>query len=200
MINYRILVLVAIILYAITGCSVFGPVQVNNATTYELNTVPHLKKHNRRSGAILVMPMQSNPIYDTTQIAYSLRPYQVAYFAKNQWATTPAQMIQLLIVQTLQNSGYFRVVSLAPVLGHYNYILTTRLIELRQMFMVPQSVVRIKMRAELADASTGKIIASREFSAFQTAPQNTPYSGVQAANIAVANVLKQLLRFCVVRT
>ena len=36
----------------------------------------------------------------TTQMAYSTEAYQIAYFAKNEWAETPSQMIQPLIVKT----------------------------------------------------------------------------------------------------
>src|SRR5205085_7831720 len=50
---------------------------------------------------LLVLPPQARPAVDTTQMAYALHAHQLAYYARNQWAETPPQMLQPLLVRSL---------------------------------------------------------------------------------------------------
>jgi len=182
-------------IFLLTSCSIFSPLK-NNATTYRLTATPHpICQYSNRHN-LVVAPVQSVPIYNTNLIAYSTHPYQIAYFAKNTWAATPADMLQPLIIETLQNTHYFHAVNSSQMTGHYDYILNTQLIELQQNFYPAYSVVRLTLRAQLVSAAHGYIIAAKEFSVTETAPQNTPYGGVIAANHATTRLLAQLAQFC----
>jgi len=52
-----------------------------------------------RAATLLVLLPEISPAYDTARMAYSVKLYQLAYFRDNEWAETPAQMIQPLLVQ-----------------------------------------------------------------------------------------------------
>jgi len=196
---YRHCLIILCVLSLLSGCSLFSPVKYEPVKQYVLNTPAHpaLKK-SRRNVSLLVTPVQSDPIYNTTEIAYTNCPYQVAYFSVNRWATTPSQMLQPLIVQTLQNSHAFRSINTTPVIGQYDYALNVHLLELRQVFYnCKASEVHLVVRAQLISSSSNRVVATKQFTVIEKAPQNTPYSGVVAANRAVERMLNQLALFCV---
>lgn len=193
--NGRIIFLVVALL---SGCSLFSPVNLD-MTEYQINARAELfgkSSHSRRT--LMVTPTEANAIYDTTDMAYTTKAYKIAYFSKNRWAATPPEMITPLIVDALQQTRHYKAVSPATSTGAYDYVLNTQLIELRQVFyhQLP-SEVHVKLRAEIIRSGTNRVIAAKEFVVVETAQQNTPYSGVVAANKAVAKLLGDLARFCV---
>src|SRR5579863_6715718 len=106
--KFVILLFVALTL---SSCSLFSPVNLSKDSTYMLNAAPQLSHKKRmHSITLLVLTPETRPAYNTTQMAYSIKPYQVGYFSQNQWAETPSQMIQPLMVQTLQSAHYFHAV------------------------------------------------------------------------------------------
>src|SRR5579862_1068261 len=117
----------------LTGC--LSPVKTNTTSNYMLYRVPDYfpKKHERHLSLLVLLP-NTSPAYDTTQMAYSSLPYQISYFSQNSWAETPAQMIEPLMVQSLQKSHYFKTVLAAPFVGHYDYLLATQVLILEQDF------------------------------------------------------------------
>lgn len=184
------------ILFQLIGCSVFSPVKLGKETEYVINAqVYPSAKYPKRRITLLVTPVTADPIYNTTQMAYSTKPYELAYFAKNRWAETPPQMLQTLLVQTLRKTHYFYAVDSTPI-SHYNYILNTQLLELKQVFYANTSVIQLKLRVQLINSSTNQVIATKEFSTTQIAPQANPYGGVIAANRSVAALLNQVAKFC----
>lgn len=193
--NFRFISFIAII-SLLSGCSLFGPVQ-GPTKTYVINTVPHAAHTKAKSGTtVLVSAVESNAAYATPQMAYSEHPYQLAYFAKNSWAETPGQMLQPLIVQTLQNTHHFHAVTMSPSLAKANYVLNTQLIELKQVFSVCKSEIHLTLRAQIMSAADFHIVATKEVRVIEPAPQRNPYGGVIAANRAVANALTQIANFC----
>jgi len=184
--------LIAILI--LTSCSVFSPVQVNPPTKYVVNTVPYVSAKIPHHLSLYVSMPTTNSVYSTSQMVYSIHPYQVAYFVKNTWAATPAEMLQSLMVQTIQNSHYYNLVTYSPTANQVNLILNTQLLEFKQDFSRHPSVFRLELRAQLLNANTGKVIAAKDIIVSEPAPENTPYGGVVAANKAVEKALSQLLK------
>lgn len=188
-------------IFFLASCSIFSPIK-NNAKTYALTTKTCCSNYSNyqykssHGHTLAVAPVQAMPVYNSNLMAYSTYPYQVAYFAKSTWVAAPADMLQPLIIQTLQNTHYFYAVNASVMTGNYDYILNTQLIELQQNFCKPCSVVRLTLRAQLVNATNNHIIAAKEFSVVERAPQNTPYGGVIAANRATTRVLEKLTQFC----
>ncbi len=165
-------------------------------TTYVINTLPpSIAKKPQHHGTLVVAQMDSNAIYNTTQMAYSTRPYQVSYFAKNSWADTPATMLQSLLIQTVQRTHYFSAVGSPSMVGHYDYVLDTQLLQFEQRFYKSSSEVVVVVRAQITKAATNRITATKQFTVIEAAPFNTPYGGVIAANRAAAKLMAQIARF-----
>jgi cholesterol transport system auxiliary component len=147
-------------------------------------------------GPVLVVdPPAAAPGLQGRGMAYVRRPYQIDYFARHGWVDPPARMLEPLLVQALQRQAGFRTVPAGlGVAGDLR--LETRILRLQQEFTVHPSRERLALRAWLIDARSGRVLADRVFEALEPAPGNDPYSGVQAANRAVAKVLAQLAAFC----
>ncbi|EKD54844.1 MAG: hypothetical protein ACD_60C00038G0006 [uncultured bacterium] len=185
--------------FVITSC--FSPVKTEPQSTYVLNTLPlpHVTPSYRKV-ALLVMRPEANSLYRTKQMAYTLMPYQIAYYAHNSWAERPSDMLQPLIVKTLQNTRHFYVVLTPASMGHYDYVLNTEIEEFLQNYTdythYP-GVFYLTVRAQITNMATNKIIATQEFSVSEPIYQETPYAGVAAANTATKKLLRALADFCV---
>jgi cholesterol transport system auxiliary component len=183
--------------FFLTGCSLFSPVKTDTTHTYALNSVGYSSiRHTNDSINLLVAPTDASMIYNTKRMVYTTYPHQIAYFAKNFWAVPPAKMLHPLIIRSLQDTHYFHAVSSAPTLGNYQFVLKTQLMELKQEFSNCGTWMHVTLRAQIVGLTDGRVIATKEFSVKQCAPQPTPYGGVVAANKAVARLLTQLTNFC----
>jgi len=181
----------------LSGCTLFSPVKTTSETKYVLNANPKpVTKKSKHPLSLLVTPMTTTAMYNTSGMAYTMGHYELNYFSKNQWAEPPASMLQLLIVQTLQRTHYFNAVNAFTSIGHDDVALNTQLIQLQQEFFSQSSIVHLVVRAQLVNLNTHQTIATQQFSIHEYAPQNTPYGGVVATNQASAKLLKQLAVFC----
>jgi cholesterol transport system auxiliary component len=176
----------------------FSPVKSETPTTYLINAAPHPLAQKRNHHLILLVNTpDGNSVYNTTAIAYTTHPYQIGYFVKSVWAETPTQMLQPLITQTLQRTHYFRLVGSSASVSQYSYILNTHLVKLVQDFSRTPHLLHFSLRAELINAGSSQVIASKEFSVDELIACDDTYSGVVATNRAVARVMSQLARFTV---
>jgi cholesterol transport system auxiliary component len=129
-------------------------------------------------------------------MAYTAQPYQIAYFVKSRWADTPAQMLQSLLTQALQDTHYFYMVGASPASGYYDYVLNTQLLQFEQTFSGHGSEFYITLRAQLIKTASNQVIATRQWTVIEAAPENTPYGGVIAANRATVKMLERVAAFC----
>jgi cholesterol transport system auxiliary component len=133
-------------------------------------------------------------------MVYLKRPYELEYFAANQWADTPANMVAPLLAQSLSQSGIWRGVVLLPSLVPGDYRLDVYGFAVQQEFFQQPSRVRVTARAQLVDLKLSMIVGMQRFEATEPAPSENAYGGVVAANRAVAVLLDQItvwLRECV---
>lgn len=181
----------------LTACSVFSPVQTEHINEYLIDSVPQVYNiHGTTMKTLAVSLPTANHVYYDKQMAYSLHSHSINYFAKNRWAESPAQMMQPLIVQTLQNTHHFKAVAPPSGVGRYDLLLNTQIHKFQQEFYGPCSIFKLTVRAQLVAFSTGRIIASKEFSVIEPAPYRNPYGGVIAANRATAKMLRELADWC----
>lgn len=193
--------LLAIGMLFFSACSVLSPVQPKEPTKYMLSRTPACVPVKRTHHKIMLVSVpETRPVYNTNQMAYTLRPYQMAYFSRNEWAETPTQMLHPLLVQTLQNTHYFQAVMVPPYTGRYEYMLNTQLLEFKEDYTQRVPVFVMKVNAQLYKIATNQIYAARQFTTTIVMPQNSPYGGVYAANAATANILEQISIFCLKNT
>lgn len=189
-------ILAALSVMMLSGCSLLSPVKSDNQTTYVLNSLPcNLATYRAHATTLMVMQPEISQAYNTTEMAYSIKPYQIAYFSQNRWAETPAQMFYPLLVQTLQNTHFFHAVVTAPYTGNYDYILTTQILQLLQDFSWCPARVQFTVRVQLSKVATGKVIATKQFTVLQPFRNRFPYAGVFAANHATAKMLQEITQF-----
>ena len=192
---YRSLILTAGIA-TLSGCSLFSPVKVNDTTNYEINRVPHYVKQKKKKNIVILVPTPASvPAYNTRDMAYSIKPHQLAYFARNRWIETPANMIGQLIAQSLVNTHHYKAVVTPPLSGKYDFVFSSELLILQQDFTHRPAQSRFKLRANIIKASTNQIIASRDFIINQAFYCHTPYNGVMATNQAVVRALNEIVYF-----
>lgn len=180
-----------------SSCSFLSPVNIDTKK-HVLSKIPvDLPMERTRAASLSVLVPETKPIYDTTQMAYSIQPYQIAYFSQNEWGETPSQMIQPLLVQAIQNTHYFSAVLSQPHFGRHTYALRTEILELKQDFTSNPATLELAMRFQLSREATNQIIATRELSVREPMLERTPYAGVVAANDATAKLIRELARFLV---
>lgn len=196
-----VLALTTGIFLALSGCSLLSPVPAESPNKYVLNTLPPTQfKKPRRQITLFVAQPATKSFYNTSLIAYSTQPYKIEYFAKSTWITDPADMLQPLIIQSLQNTHYYHAVISPSISGGYDYILNTQIEELLQDYTHCGTILRLIVRAEIINGLNNKVVATKQFVVTQPILQKTPYGGVFAANRATAEMLRQLTQFCLKNT
>lgn len=171
--------------------------------TYQLSLDgwPSEVRHGKPDGPVLlVSPPQAEPGFETQRMVYVKRPYELEYYAVNQWADTPVKMFLPLLVQTLNQSGIWRDV--VPVSGSVpgDYRFDSYAFALQHEFTQQPSRVRVTVRAQLVDIKRSTIVGTQTFEAIELAQSENAYGGVLAANRAVGGLLDQIdswLRQCV---
>ncbi len=188
---------VAMCLPLLSGCALLSPVKIETKK-HVLDKIPAVMPDERtRVANLLVLAPETEPIYDTTQMAYTTRAHEIAYFSQNEWAETPSRMMQPLIVQTIRNTHHFREVLSPPHFGRHSYALRTEIQELKQDFTSDPAMLRLALRFQLSRETTNQVVATKELSAQEPVLEKTPYAGVVAANEATAKLLGELAKFIV---
>jgi cholesterol transport system auxiliary component len=136
------------------------------------------------------------PGFESSQIAYVRRPYEIEYFAHNQWVDTPSNMLAPKMVRAIERTGAFHAVLGTPTSAVGQFRLETEIVRLQQDFSTTPSHVRLTLRAALIDTAARKVVGSREFDARVDAPTEDPYGGVIAAQRAASQVMAELALFC----
>lgn len=196
--HFSLFIVIVVSAIILPACSFLAPIKTEPQSSYEINALPtsSVNKHTHPITLLVTSP-ETLPAYNTMQMAYTTKPYEIAYFSQNRWVETPAEMLQPLIVEALQNTGYFNAVVTAPFSGHYDYILTMQILSLQQNFVYRPATFRLILRAELNRLTTNQVIAVKQFSIIEPIKEQTPYGGVLAANRATQKLLASLTQFCI---
>ena len=189
--------MVAVCLSLFSGCALLSPVKIETKKNVLNKVTIDVPSEKTRPATLLVLAPETNAIYDTTQMAYTTEAYQIGYFSQNEWAETPSQMIQPLIVQTIRNTRYFSEVVSPPHFGRHTFALRTEIQELKQDFTSDPATLQLAMRFDLSREATNKVTATKELSVQEPMREKTPYAGVVAANDALAKLLRELAKFIV---
>ena len=178
-----------------TSCALLTPATVETQKEM-LTKIPHaLPEGKMHPATLLVLPPETSAVYDTIQMAYTIRPYQIAYFSRTEWGERPPRMIHPLLVQTLQKAGYFSAVVTPPFMGRYTHALRTEILVLQQDFTSAHATLRLALRVQLVAQVSNRVIATKEIDVREPMRENTPHGGAVAANDATAKALKEVAEF-----
>lgn len=195
----------AALLTVLSACSVLGPSTAVPPAFHAIDNsgwpagLPHAGMHRAGAGGalrtLIVDPPLGGPGLDTRRILYARESYRVEYFARHEWVDTPAHMLGPLAVQALRESGAWVAVVLAPNAAVGDVRLSLQIVQLQHNFQRRPSLVQFALRASLSDATTRRVLASRDIAVTQQADAETPQAGVVAANFAVRQALIELAAF-----
>lgn len=191
----KILALIVLIFSA--GCSL-GPKEMSAPRTYFLN--PEISWKNpqtfaERHTVLLITQPKAQAGFDTARMAYLPRPYEVNYYAYNQWADTPGRMLQRIMVESMDKAGLWSAVLQAPGAVSAQYRLDCDNLVLEQQFFFNPSRVRLALRAQIVEIKNQTVLATRSFELFEITPSEDPYGGVIAANHATAKLITELAQW-----
>ena len=144
---------------ALLGCS---PVKVSVTNQYQLTafSVKEFSK-NPRHMALWVTTPEAAAEYQTEQMLYVTKPYQLQSFAKNSWTNAPGDMLYPLMVNSLQKTGVFHAIMSSAYSQGADYRLDTQVLSLEQNFLKKPSVIEFAVKVVLTRTRDNKVIASR---------------------------------------
>ena len=183
------------------ACTGLQPAPADNVNTYVLEARPLASVAQRRQGIVLeVSAPRAWPGFETPQMAYVRRPYELDYFATNRWADTPSRMLGPLLARALEQTGSFRAVLLTPSAVPADVRVVSELVRLQQNFEARPSRVELTLRMQLIDVRGQRVLATRLFDETENTSSDDAYGGVTAANLALQRTLEQVANFCIVES
>jgi len=188
--------LILALVFFFSACAL-GPVETSARRTYFLNPEISWKNpygYSERIGVsvLLITQPKAQAGFDTARMAYLLRPYEVNYYAVNQWADTPARLLHRIMVENLEKTGLWSAVLQSPGAVPAKYRLDCDNLVLEQQFFSSPSRVRLAIRAQIVETKKQSILGTRYFELFEAAPSDDAYGGVVAANHATAKLVTEL--------
>lgn len=179
----------------VVGCAV----KTSPQYTYTISDIksPVGKENPKTQLTLLVANIVANPGYQTSDMLYVIKPYQLQPFANNHWVAPPADLLTSLISERIRNANYFKAVVGSTFPEDAAYRLDIRLLVLQQEFLQPVSEVRMSLQATLTNNAERRVVASREFHTVVEASENSPYGGVLATQHAARMLSQEIADFVV---
>lgn len=192
------LVLVFASFCVLIACS---PVKVPVTNQYQLTkfSVRQYARPAKKISLLVALP-EAVAGYKTEQMLYMIKPFKLSAFAHNAWVSPPADMFYPLLLQTLQCSGYFSAVASSPYAEQADYRLDVQLLKLHQNFLRKPSFVELSVKVVLTRTADNQVLASKIISQQVSAPAESPYGGVLAANRATEAVTAAIMDFIIEHT
>ncbi|MBM2803930.1 MAG: putative ABC-type transport system, auxiliary component [Deltaproteobacteria bacterium] len=189
--------IVSFTLIVFSSACVLGPSDTSTPRTYFLNPEiswknPHGYGERLGTAVLLITQPKAQAGFDTARMAYLVRPYEINYFAFNQWADTPARLLHRIMVENLDKIGLWSAVLQTPGTVPAQYRLDCDNLILEQQFFSRPSRVRLSVRAQIIETKKPAILATRYFEVLEVAPTDDAYGGVQAGNHAAEKLLIEL--------
>lgn len=186
----------ALVALVLAGCSTLRPTEAESVRTYLLEAQFDRTEQIKPIPLVLtVSPPRAVPGYDTVRMAFVRQPHRLEYFAKNRWAETPAKMLGPLLVRALEQRTGFKAVTPADGMVKGDLRLDTEITLLQQEFTTSPSRLHMKLRVQLVEQASYRVLATQVFDAVEAAPTDDPYGGVIAANRLLPRLLGQIADF-----
>ena len=149
--------------------------------------------------SILVMQPKAVDGYDTDQMLYVSKPYQVSAFANNAWMSSPSTMLVPLLARSLESSHYFYAVTSEPNISKTDYRLESTIIRLQQNFLFKPSHIQLEMQVVLTHGADNRLVAADNIYEDLPCLTDNPVGGVIAANHATRHLTARVTRFVIDR-
>lgn len=181
--------------FLLVSCAPITP-EINNK--YKLMAFSRERAvSNKTDITILVSQSQATPGYQTEQMLYTDKPYQIKAFVKNSWLSPPSGMLTPLIAQSLEYSNFFFAVASGPEADRTDYRLDTQIIEFKQNFLTNPSQIELIVQASITHVDDNRLVSAKTFVLRTICKTNNPYGGVVAANTTLQNFTQQLTNYVI---
>jgi cholesterol transport system auxiliary component len=179
----------------LSACGSIGPERGVDVHTYLLDPNLTPATGDRVRGVMVqVAAPRVRAGYDSADMVYTRQPYELEYYARHEWASPPAAMLQPLLLRALEGAGLTALVISAG--GEASrWRLDTELLELAHAHDGTASAGRVALWAQLTRMDRSGTVVTRRFEANRGAAALEPYAGVAAMNDALGDVLDNLASF-----
>lgn len=191
---------------ALSACSVLQPKATTPPSFYALEYTGPVATapigHRSLPGntpTLIISPVRAASGFDSQRIIYLREPHKLEYFAHNEWIDTPARMLGPLMVTTLEQTGAFSAVVMAPGSASGELRLDTEIVRLQHNFQSRPSTVQFALRVYLVEEKSRKVVSWQLFETQVPTTSEDPRAGVASANRAVQIVLEKLSHFLLAR-
>lgn len=179
----------------LTACGSIGPERGIDIHTYLLEPDLSAAPADRLSDVMVqVAAPRVRAGYDTADMVYTRQAYELEYYARHEWASPPAAMLEPLLLRALEGVGLTALVTSAG--GEASrWRLDTELLELAHAHAGTASTGRVALWVQLTRMDRSGTAVTRRFAANRAASAVEPYAGVAAMNDALGEVLGELANF-----
>lgn len=195
--NYTAAALLVVASLLLSACSILPKATPVSIERYTLDVqLPTTTPAAADGPVLLIARPLARAELDTSRMAYRKQNHEIQYFARSRWADAPPQLLLPGLIEAFEASGRFAAVIRIGSAADPQLRLDTEVLEFSQDFRTEPSRFDIRLRLQLVDLASRKVIASRIFEAQQAAPASSPYGGAQAANAAWQAMLPELVAYC----
>jgi cholesterol transport system auxiliary component len=170
---------------SLMGCALAGGGKP--PTTYDL-VAPRSFAGTSKSAPwqLMVYEPTATSALDTSRLMVRPRAEQVSYYKGIAWSDRLPRLVQTRMIETFQNSGAVKAVS--PSSGQY--ALVTELRAFNIDVSGGPAAAEIDIFAKLVNTNSGKVVATKGFSARVAAKSDAPGDAIAALNQAFTEVLQ----------
>ena len=165
----RLLAVLSLLL--LSGCGALGA--LGEATTpldtYELRAPvdgPSATGQPRAIDLVVEVPEASGAL-DTDRIMIRPNPFQAQYLPRARWADSSPEMMQTLMLRSVENTNAVRYVGRRPLAGSGDYALISEITDFQAERRDGEDAaeIRLRMTARLVREDDASIVATRVFTA-----------------------------------
>lgn len=179
---------------ALAGCSLSLPGLGPAPDLYDLSPKSTFPDEVPSASWQLVVEAPNAPTsIDTDRVAIKPGPLELKYFPTAKWTDRAPAMVQMLLIESFENSGKIVAVGRRAIGLSGDYVLKSELREFQAERFGPDgaTTVRVRINLKLVRVTSGIIIASESFERQATAASDTPRDVVLAFDEALGGVLKR---------
>lgn len=176
----------------LTACSITTPPvsEYRIAPKVELEKA---KKSRCTQQSLKVSQVFSSSVLMTNQMRYVQEKYKEMAFNESKWSISPRSAVNVELVKSIRESGIFFSVQSYKSRSRSDLVLETNIEEFVQHFSNDnkKSFVRVLFSLSLVDVKSGRVLDTERVSQELPTKSLDAQGGVEALNIALADVLKQ---------
>ncbi|MDQ2780168.1 MAG: ABC-type transport auxiliary lipoprotein family protein [Pseudomonadota bacterium] len=145
-----------------------------------------------RVPTLLIQMLPGNAVAETTSIAYSRQPHEVAFYKLATWGERPVHQIPRLLQQRLQARDVAGAVGLLGDPLRSDWLPTLTVERLVHDVATPPGLAQLRLDAAVYDRRNGQRIGRRAFVATAPAATATSSAAVAAMSVALSRSFDEL--------